>query len=255
MVKLKQTKLKHRKHKDNHENQSNNKSNILTSKNKNRLVSKNGKYYRKNLSINKKNKRSRKQLQFRTLDVLKTYGSTFKNQDGGFIISYLKYKWNMRKIKKIIAKLGKNQKELNEYIHTYENQPETFKRLGDKKAAVIYDILRTEKDKTIIQFLLNNKEEKTYDTSNMEHDLELINTKIEIETANKLKLYNQEIAKEMPKLAKNLAKFKADSAKFRKINEDYSKLVTFYEEQRELSDKYHSIKDLEKLTSKVHFIL
>lgn len=250
MVKLKQTKLKHRKHKDNHEKQSNNKSNILTSKNKNRLVSKNGKYYRKNLSINKKNKRSRKQLQFRTLDVLKTYGSTFKNQDGGFIISYLKYKWNMRKIKKIIAKLGKNQKELNEYIHTYENQPETFKRLGDKKAAVIYDILRTEKDKTIIQFLLNNKEEKTYDTSNMEHDLELINTKIEIETANKLKLYNQEIAKEMPKLAKNLAKFKADSAKFRKINEDYSKLVTFYEEQRELSDKYHSIKDLEKLTSK-----
>ena len=152
MVKLKQTKLKHRKHKDNHENQSNNKSNILTSKNKNRLVSKNGKYYRKNLSINKKNKRSRKQLQFRTLDVLKTYGSTFKNQDGGFIISYLKYKWNMRKIKKIIAKLGKNQKELNEYIHTYENQPETFKRLGDKKAAVIYDILRTEKDKTIYNF-------------------------------------------------------------------------------------------------------
>jgi hypothetical protein len=268
MGKLKQTKLKHRKHKDSDENSENSENSlkhvnhdthktheihkkykILTSKNKNKLVLKEGRYYRKNDSINKKHKRSQKHFNIRTLDALKKYGVTLKNQNGGFIISYLKFKWNMRKIKKIIEKLGKNKVEMNEFIHSYEKQPETFKRLGDKKAVVIYDILRTIKDKTIIQFLLDNKEEKTYDTSNMEHDLNNIKTKIEITTANQLKQYNKEIEKEKPKLAKNLAKFRKDSEKFRKINEEYSKIMAFYEEQRELSDRYNSIKDLEKLTS------
>ena len=252
MSKLKNTKLKHKKHKDsdNSDNHTHKKYKIVTSKNKNKLVLKEGRYYRKNGSMNKKNKRSRKYLNMRTLDALKTYGSTLKDQDGGGIISYLKFKWNMRKIKQILEKLGKNKVEMNEFIHSYEKQPETFKRLGDKKAVVIYDILRTIKDKTIIQFLLDNKDkEKTYDTSNMEHDLYNIKTKIEITTANQLKQYNKEIEKEKPKLAKNLAKFKKDSQKFRKINEEYSKLMAFYEEQRELSDKYNAIKDLEKLTS------
>ena len=158
MVKLKQTKLKHRKHKESENNENNNnhshkKYKILTSKNKNKLVLKEGHYYRQNFSINKKHKRSRKYLTMRTLDALKTYGVTLKNQDGGFILSYIKFKLNMRKIKKIIEKLGKNKVEMNEFIHSYEKQPETFKRLGDKKAVVIYDILRTIKDKTIIQFL------------------------------------------------------------------------------------------------------
>lgn len=260
MGKLKHTKLKHRKHKDSDDNNKNSvnhethdtrkKYKILTSKNKNKLVLKEGRYYRKNDSINKKHKRSQKHFNIRTLDALKKYGVTLKNQDGGFIISYLKFKWNMRKIKKIIAKLGKNKVEMNAFIHSYEKQPETFKRLGDKKAVVIYDILRTIKDKTIIQFLLDNKDnEKTYDTSNMEHDLNNIKTKIEITTANQLKQYNKEIEKEKPILAKNLAKFRKDSEKFRKINEEYSKIMDFYEEQRELSDKYHSIAKDEKITN------
>ena len=259
MGKLKQTKIKHRKHKhkvpnenESHENQNthtNKKYKILTSKNKNKLVLKEGRYYRKNVSINKKHKRSKKKLNIRTLDALKTYGSILKNQDGGFIISYLKFKWNMRKIKKIIDKLGKNQKELNEFIDSYKKQPETFKRLGDKKAVVIYDILRTEKEKTIIEFLLQNKDkEKTYDTSNMQHDLDMINTKITIATKEQLKQLNKEIEKEKPIYEKNKKKFEKDSKKYEKINEDYSKLMAFYEEQKELSDRYNAIKDLEKLT-------
>jgi len=258
MGKLKQTKLKHRKHKDSDDNSDNDdnsinhttkKYKILTSKNKNKLVFKEGRYYRKNDSINKKNKRSKKYFNMRTLDAIKTYGSTLKNQDGGFIINYIKYKWNMKKIKKIIAKLGRNQVEINKYIDTYKNQPETFKRLGNKKAVVIYDILRTIKDKTIIEFLLENKDnEKTYDTSNMEHDLNMIKTKIEISTANQLKQINYEIKKEKPQLEKNLTLFRKNSKKFEKINEDYSKIMAFYVEQKELSDKYHLIEKSEHLT-------
>lgn len=270
MSKLKQTKLKHRKNKNskNSENThsenthsetsetSNNSLNhktkkykILTSKNKNKLVLKDGRYYRKNHSKSKKHKRSKKQLNIRTLDALKRYGSILKNQDGGFIINYLKFKWNMRKIKHIIEKLGKNQKELNEFIDSYKKQPETFKRLADKKAVVIYDILRTEKEKTIIEFLLANRDkEKTYDTSNMQHDLDMIKTKIEISTTEQLKQLNAEIKKEKPKYDKNKEKFLKDSKKFEKINEDYSKLMAFYVEQKELSDKYDGIKDLQKLT-------
>ena len=271
MVKLKQTKLKHRKHKDsdnsdrdksdrdnsdrdnsdrdNSDNHTTKKYKILTSKNKNKLVLKKGRYYRKNDSINKKHKRSKKYFNIRTLDALKKYGSTLKNQDGGFIISYLKFQWNMRKIKQIIDKLGKNQVEINKYIDSFKKQPETFKRLGDKKAAIIYDILRTQKEKTIIEFLLENGDkEKTYDTSNMEHDLNMIKTKIEISITNQLMQINAEIDKEKPKLKKNLEKFKKDSIKFEKINEDYSKIMAFYVEQKELSDKYHAIEKDEKLT-------
>jgi len=251
MSKFKQTKLKHRKHKNSDNNENNHsykKYKIQTSKNKNKLVLKEGRYYRKNVSITKKHKRSRKYLNMRTLDALKTYGSTLKDQDGGFIISYLKFKWNMRKIKKIIAKLGKNQKDLNEFIDSYKKQPETFKRLGDKKAVVIYDILRTEKEKTIIEFLIENKEEKTYDTSHMQHDLDMIKTKIEIATTEQLKQLNKEIDKEKPKYEKNKKNFEENSKKFEKINEDYSKIMAFYVEQQELSDRYHAIEKDEKLT-------
>ena len=259
MGKLKQTKIKHRKHKKDSDNNSDRsvssntsttkKYKILTSKNKNKLVLKEGRYYRKNDSINKKNKRSKKHFNMRTLDALKKYGSELKNQDGGFIINYLRFKWNMRKIKKIIAKLGKNQVEINKYIDSYKTQPETFKRLGDKKAVIIYDILRTQKEKTIIEFLLENKDkEKTYDTSNMEHDLTMINTKIAIALTNQLKEINAQIKKEKPQLAQNLTLFKKNSTKFEKINEDYSKIMAFYVEQKELSDKYHVIEKLEHLT-------
>ena len=274
MGKLKQTKIKHRKHKKDSDNNSDSsdrtvnsdrtdssdrtvnsdnsttkKYKILTSKNKNKLVLKEGRYYRKNNSINKKHKRSKKNFNMRTLDALKKYGSELKNQDGGFIINYLRFKWNMRKIKKIIAKLGKNQVEINKYIDSYKTQPETFKRLGDKKAVIIYDILRTQKEKTIIEFLLENKDkEKTYDTSNMEHDLTMINTKIAIALTNQLKEINAQIKKEKPQLAQNLTLFKKNSKKFEKINEDYSKIMAFYVEQKELSDKYHVIEKLEHLT-------
>ena len=257
MSKFKQTKLKHRKHKNSDNNENNHSHNnnhshkkykIQTSKNKNKLVLKEGRYYRKNVSITKKHKRSRKYLNMRTLDALKTYGSTLKDQDGGFILSYIKFKWNMRKIKKIIAKLGKNQKDLNEFIDSYKKQPETFKRLGDKKAVVIYDILRTEKEKTIIEFLIENKEEKTYDTSHMQHDLYMIKTKIEIATAEQLKQLNKEIDKEKPNYEKNKKNFEENSKKFEKINEDYSKIMAFYVEQKELSDRYHAIEKDEKLT-------
>ena len=261
MGKLKQTKLKHRKNKDSDENSDENsdinassnnhttkKYKILTSKNKNKLVLKEGRYYRKNDSINKKNKRSKKYLNMRTLDALKTHGSILKNQDGGFIINYLKFKWNMRKIKKIIDKLGKNQKDLNKFIDSYKKQPETFKRLGDNKAVVIYDILRSEKEKTIIEFLLQNKEEKTYDTSNMQHDLDMINTKIKITTTQQLKQLNEEIKNEKPRYEQNKKKFLKDSKQFEKLNEDYSKIMAFYVEQKELSDRYHSIAKDEHLT-------
>ena len=258
MGKLKQTKLKHRKHKDgdgdnNSVNQETHKKyKLLTSKNKNKLVFKEGRYYRKNVSMNKKHKRSQKHFNVRTLDVLKKYGSTLKNQDGGFggfIVDYLKFKLNMRQIKKIIAKLGKNQKDINEFIDSYKKQPETFKRLGDKKAVIIYDIIRTEKERTIIQFLLENRDqEKTYDTSTMQHDLDMINTKIEIATSEQLKQLNKEIEKEKPLYEKNKEKFEKDSKKFEVINKDYSKLMAFYEEQKELSDRYHSIEKDEKLT-------
>ena len=255
MGKIKKTKLKNKKTKD---NTNNSKSSgdishikdsfkISTSKNKNKLVYNGGRYYRKNVSINKKNKRTKNYVNMRTLDAINTYGSQLKTQSGGFF-TFIKYWWNMRKIKKIIGNLGKNQVEINKFIDSYKVQPETFKRLGDKKALVIYDIIRTEKEKAIAEFLLNNKNETTYDTSNIEHDLKMIETKLNITTKEQLKRFEKDINKELPKFQSNKNKFLKDSEKFRDINKAYSQLIAFYEEQKEIFDKYTKLEGKDKLT-------
>jgi hypothetical protein len=264
MVKFKYTK-KNNKNKtyndDNNDsdNSDNSKSNssILTSKNKNKLVLKGGQYYRKNNSI-RKNKRTKSILNIRTLDKLSSKDNLIDNsietlsptQAGGFIIKYLKFKYKLKKIKKIIEKLNKNEKEINVFVDTYKTQTNTFKRLGDKKALVVYDYIRTQKDKTIIEYLKNNMKDLNLladiKTSSITHSLEMIKT-MEITIKKKLKQFEKEIKKEKPKFALNQKKFDIDSKKFRKINKQFQELQDFYTEQAEILDKYIDLEGKKQL--------
>jgi len=239
MVKVKQTKLNHNNNNDEHKIYN---TSILTSKNKNKLIFKGGKYYRKNNSIDKNNKRTKKLLKSRTLN--NTYSILLPKQSGGFIIKYLKFKYKLKKIKNIIAKLNKNEKDINQFINSYKTQTETFKRLGDKKAKTIYEDIRTQKDKTILEYLKNSisqnpamSKEPNINTSSVEHNLDMIKSK-EITIAKNLKQFDKEIKKEKPAFIKNQAKFASDSKKFRKINKEFQELQDFYTEQAEILDKF-----------------
>jgi len=250
MVKFKYTKINNKNKRYNDDNKYNNKDDnkynrsILTSKNKNKLVLKGGTYYRKNKNNNSiyKNKRTKNILKTRTLDELNTYDSSLSKQSGGFIIKYLKFKYKLRKIKKIIEKLNKNEKVMNEFINSYKTQTNTIKRLTDKKSATIYEDIRTKKDKTIIEYLKKNKKElSNVKTSDVEHSLELIQTKEKITIPNEIKQFNKEIKKELPKFKLNQKKFNSDSKKFRKINKEFQELQAFYIEQAEILDKYRDL--------------
>ena len=107
---------------------------LLTSKNLDKLIYKGGKYYRisKNDSINKQNKRTQNYANIRTLDNINKYGSHFnsgggdgncdgnsRNQYGSGLFKHLRFKQKVKKIRKIIKQLGENEKDINEFIDSY----------------------------------------------------------------------------------------------------------------------------------------
>lgn len=119
---------------------------FLTSKNKNNLIYTGGKYYKKQDTLNKQIKKTKSNLQLRTLERLNKYGLyNIYNQQGGFI-SHIKFKYKLYKIKKIIKKLGSFEVKLKEFVDSYESQVDTFTRLGAKKANSINDQIRTKKN-------------------------------------------------------------------------------------------------------------
>ena len=109
---------KNRRNNNNHNNTLSNNS-FLTSKNNNKLVYEGGRYVRKNDIINKKTRTS---LPLRTLERLNKYGMyNIYTQYGGYVTGW-KFAGKMKKVKKIIKKLGKYEMRLNEFSDSYEVQ-------------------------------------------------------------------------------------------------------------------------------------
>ena len=237
---------KNRRNNNNHNNTLSNNS-FLTSKNNNKLVYEGGRYVRKNDIINKKTRTS---LPLRTLERLNKYGMyNIYTQDGGYITGW-KFEGKMKKVKKIIKKLGKYEMRLNEFSDSYEAEVKTFKRLGDKKADSINDKLRSKRREIIISFIKNNMDkEHTFKTSNFQQNLEMI--KINYISADKeIKQLDKEIKEETKKHKEFIKVFNKEKETFAKIFKKRAKINNFYTEQKEIKDKYVEIADGKKLDKK-----
>ena len=237
---------KNRRNNNNHNNTLSNNS-FLTSKNNNKLVYEGGRYVRKNDIINKKTRTS---LPLRTLERLNKYGMyNIYTQDGGYITGW-KFESKMKKVKKIIKKLGKYEMRLNEFSDSYEAEVKTFKRLGDKKADSINDKLRSKRREIIISFIKNNMDkEHTFKTSNFQQNLEMI--KINYISADKeIKQLDKEIKEETKKHKEFIKVFNKEKETFAKIFKKRAKINNFYTEQKEIKDKYVEIADGKKLDKK-----
>ena len=190
--------------------------------------------------INKENKRTRNHLNTRTLDSLKQYGYGYisKNQDGGgFIINYLKLKYKLNQFKTFIKKFRKEEINIKKYIDSYEGKTTTFKQLADDKAASVTLYIISYRKKSIYEFMFQNIDsEKQFKTSNLEHEIELIDSRI-IGINKSIKSFEKSVKKEIPKFKKYNSTLKADSKNF-------LKLVKFFES--ELRKYYVKITQIKK---------
>lgn len=108
--------------------------------------------------------------------------------------------------------------------------------------------LEQKKTQTILTFLKDNMvNEKDVVTSNLEHDLVMINSK-ELTIDKQLKQYNKDISKEQKQYDKFFKIFSKQKKYFEKVATNYQVLADFYAEQKEIKDKYDKIHNLSKLT-------
>ena len=224
---------------DNSDN-SDNSRHFLTAKNINKLIYQGGKYYRKNDNlINKQAKRTKNNLNIRTLDNLKHYGYITNIQSGGFIIDYIKIKYKLRQTKKFITKFRKEEKKIQKYLDSYKGKTTSFKDLADKKALEVTKYIVDYRQKTIYEFVLNNIEfEKTIKTSEVENTIKLIDSRIKGIEAS-LKTYNKEKSKEIPSFIKYNKAFQKDSKSFLKLIDYFeTNLRGFFRTIQKIKDDY-----------------
>ena len=224
MGKIKKTQL--------YKNGKNNNISFLTSKNK--------------YSINKKNKRTRNYMNIRTLDALKQYGYGYigKNQDGGFFIDYIKLKYKLHQFKKFITKFRKEEINIKKYIDSYEGKTTTFKQLADDKASAVTLYIISYRKKAIYEFMFQNIDtEKQFKTSNLEHDISLIDSRI-LGANESIKSFEKSVKKEIPKFKKYNDALTKDSKHFLKLVKFFeSKLRKYYVTITQIKKDYNLYHD------------
>ena len=253
MVKIKKTQI--------YKNLKKKKINFITSKNK---------------YINKQNKKTRNYLNTRTLDALKQYGYGYisKNQyggihedanrdatrevdsdvtrevdsdvtrslglNGGFIIEHLKLKYKLSEFKNFINKFRKEEINIKKYIDSYEGKVETFKQLGVDKAIKVTTFIINFRRKVIFEFINQNVEnEKLVKTSNLEHQIELINNKL-LGIDESIKSYEKSVKKEVPMFKKYNIALKKDSKNFLKLVKFFeTKIRKYYDTIKQIKISYN----------------
>jgi hypothetical protein len=181
----------------------------------------------------------------------KKYRKYSLKQNGAGLFSFIRLKWKMRVVNKIIGKLNTLEKNMNKEIDSYETKAKRFENLAKEKAEfqtkyivafrekIVYDIYRSDKEELDKQ----NVERKTFiDTKIKRLNILVENSKIgAVEKDRIFAAYLKEYLRLFKKFSKELEDFN-------KIAAMKNKIEAFQNEIKDLRDAAQSLDGKTKLS-------
>ena len=174
---------------------------------------------------------------------------TKKHTGGMFGLKYIEFQWNMHKFNKMIDKLNKFDKKIQDDIDSYKIQAKTFEMRAQDKAEIQTEIINNYRQKIII--LIYQKDEietpeKKQSIKIMINDsIKTVDDHLTSLGERKIQL-DKEMGKDIPEYLRLMKSFKIKTEKFNKLTEEYAKNSKFYQEIKEMKRSYDIILDGKK---------
>lgn len=169
---------------------------------------------------------------------------TQKHTGGMFGLKYIELQWNLHKFNKIIDKLNKFDKDIQNDIDSYKIQANTFETRAQDKAEMLTEIINNYRQKLIIRIYQKDEiEMPAKHESNkimINESMKTVDNHIASLGKRNIQIDN-EMGKDIPEYLRLMKSFKTKAEKFNKITAEYAKNSKFYQEIKDMKRSYDII--------------